>query len=665
MIPSAKVATVESNFTGQQIAMSLDESALVHLAQVLSNLYSDVEGSVLRELITNAIDSHIDAGQTRAVEVTLPNRFTPYLVIRDFGVGLSLDDMVNIYSKYGASTKRTSNTTTGSLGLGSKSPLAYTNAFTVVSVKGGMKVTAAVSLNEQGIGVIDIVDTSATTDHNGVEIRIPTKHGNEFASKALHFAKFLEPGVLLINGVDSAGKFEAFSDNIVLEQSANRLHATDYVVMGSVAYPTVLHATSYRSFNIIAHVPMGSVDFTPNREALMDTDLTRSTLQSMRDEFMKTLVKRAADTIENAASHGEAVDAYFSMHEKYGNFIDVPDTYRGEAIPSGRLKKPDGTYVTATVWNPSASRYSVDNGQVVYISAMAKTLRIVNYPYTASGINSGNKAKIRGYMSDNGLKHSRVMLFSEPELPGGVWTKGMDFVTWDHIKETQKSIRTSNKGNGYSRNGGHDVYDASTKTFSLRHDIADTDEIIYFSPTDSRYGSRDGLYRREDKFLCKVQEYFPTHRIVMTSKNRQEKLNAGVKSAIHIGKMQALVLEKMFAKITDADKEYLTLRNVRVPQTVRNLSSHDLSKVKDTDMLKAIESQKAIVPASIAEIDGFAPRWESKLDDLVGAVDEYTFIRRYPLLQNMYTSRADCPEDLLLYINGKYDQLVASGQIQP
>ena len=81
-----------------------------------STLYKDQILAVVREVLCNAWDAHIEAGCTdRAVQITLTNdTFT----IKDFGKGIHHDDMGLIYGTYGNSTKKNDGNQTGGFGLG-------------------------------------------------------------------------------------------------------------------------------------------------------------------------------------------------------------------------------------------------------------------------------------------------------------------------------------------------------------------------------------------------------------------------------------------------------------------------------------------------------------------------------------------------------------------
>ena len=97
-----------------------------------SGLYSNKIRAVVRELSSNAVDAHpMVQAQSRAIEVKLPNSLDSEFYVKDFGPGLSHDNLMHMYTTYFDSSKQASNDFIGGFGVGSKSPFAYTDAFTV------------------------------------------------------------------------------------------------------------------------------------------------------------------------------------------------------------------------------------------------------------------------------------------------------------------------------------------------------------------------------------------------------------------------------------------------------------------------------------------------------------------------------------------------------
>ena len=137
-----------------------------------SGLYANKIKAIIRELSCNAVDSHVAAGKGDVpFEVHLPNALEPHFSIRDFGTGLSHDQVTNIYTTYFESTKTASNDFIGALGLGSKSPFSYTDNFTVTAIKDGRKGIYSAFINGEGVPSIALMMEEQTDEPAGVEIK--------------------------------------------------------------------------------------------------------------------------------------------------------------------------------------------------------------------------------------------------------------------------------------------------------------------------------------------------------------------------------------------------------------------------------------------------------------------------------------------------------------
>jgi len=160
------------------IGMSLDLDSAQVLMQMLSkNLYSDSIGSTIRECASNALDSHRRAGQTKPIVVSFKAGSSDNLefAVEDFGIGLDADDVRNIISKYGKSTKRNSNTELGMMGLGFKAPLAYSSSFYFVCRKGGIE-RKYMMYEGEDTNTIDLLYEKPTTEDNGVKVIVPVNY---------------------------------------------------------------------------------------------------------------------------------------------------------------------------------------------------------------------------------------------------------------------------------------------------------------------------------------------------------------------------------------------------------------------------------------------------------------------------------------------------------
>ena len=116
---------------------TIDAEDMRYVASLLRNNYSNTRLAVVREISANALDANLEANSKRQIEDSLPSKIKSYFRVRDFGGGLSKEDVFGLYSKYGKSTKRQSNNYIGAFGIGKFAPLSYGDNFTCVSYNGG------------------------------------------------------------------------------------------------------------------------------------------------------------------------------------------------------------------------------------------------------------------------------------------------------------------------------------------------------------------------------------------------------------------------------------------------------------------------------------------------------------------------------------------------
>lgn len=149
-------------------------------------LYSDKIGSIIRELSANALDAHRLVGKADVpFELYLPTTLRPTFAIRDFGPGLSDEAIKNVYTTYFESTKTESNDFIGAFGLGSKTPFAYTNMFTVISRHGGMKRIYSAHMTNDG-PALTLLSEGECDEPCGLEVSFPVRleDQREFEVKA-------------------------------------------------------------------------------------------------------------------------------------------------------------------------------------------------------------------------------------------------------------------------------------------------------------------------------------------------------------------------------------------------------------------------------------------------------------------------------------------------
>lgn len=119
-----------------------EESHSLIFGMVSKKLYSNPIGSIVREITSNCFDAHIEVGNIEdpvIISYGVSIEEGMYIEFQDFGIGMSPDRINKVYRKYFSSTKRESNKEIGGFGLGSKTPLAYTELFYITTVFDGFK----------------------------------------------------------------------------------------------------------------------------------------------------------------------------------------------------------------------------------------------------------------------------------------------------------------------------------------------------------------------------------------------------------------------------------------------------------------------------------------------------------------------------------------------
>ena len=633
--------------------MKFDAAATVHLMSLLTSLYSDQELACIREYSTNADDAHKDAGQHRPIEVTTPTSISPYLHIKDYGIGMDAHTIEDVYSQYGRSTKRTQTNTNGSMGIGGKSALSYTNQFTVIGIKDSIKTSVSVYVGPDGGGIMEIVDESLTDEGNGVEIIIPAKRYNDFHNKAVEFFKFWAKGTVLLNGTDPSHGLTKVSDHVyTVDDSSN--YAKDVIVMGNVAYPVedglssgdTIHRYG-RRVQLAAFVTMNTSDeviFTPSREGLIYAPQTKNTITMLRAEYRAAVVKNIQTTMSSATSYGEAYKEYLALGHTYNSSLLAGITFKGQTMPVGYIKGKDLMTRRATIWNTNSYRYAVQGGRELSYESVMNSLIITNYASVANGVSGPNKAKVKAYRSDNSLTETNVIFLPDAEVPGLPWTADAQVVDWSIIKAIRLSTNNSRYA-GKSYGGGYDTFDDAVGYYVLNHDLKKNDVLVYYSKAKNRDSAYMSSYDRE-----LIEAYIPDAKFVECGTNRHEKLVRLFPNAMTPSQAKAKVAKIVVASLTLIELEQIKIQSVR---HLDYLSKIDYTKINDPDLSKALEVYRMKeTPGTKA----FAKIPQSDRDALItkiGAPKIGDITHRYPLL-TWDTSRSN---DYLIYINAKFATL--------
>lgn len=284
-----------------------------------STLYKDQILAVVREVLCNAWDAHIEAGCTdKPVEITLD---VDKFVIKDFGKGIHKGDMGLIYGTYGNSTKKNDGTQTGGFGLGCKAPFAYVDHFEVQSNHDGIRTIYNLSKSSaQAMGKPGIVPiASFPTKDTGLQVSIPILNGQDYRRFRTLIHRIVRNGDMnmTLNGVRlDKLNFDTTKASVLITREDGILDVQTRIMVryGNVIYPVDKNAdiamshdrivehlnklgkhqtrwgnSNDESYRIVFQAPPHSIAVTPSRESLSMQGHTVKTLQTLMGDFIAML----------------------------------------------------------------------------------------------------------------------------------------------------------------------------------------------------------------------------------------------------------------------------------------------------------------------------------------------------------------------------------------
>jgi hypothetical protein len=385
-----------------------------------SGLYANKIRAIVRELSCNAVDSHTAAGkQDTPFDVHLPNSLEPWFSIRDYGTGLSHDQVTNIYTTYFESTKTASNEFIGALGLGSKSPFSYTDNFTVTAIKDGVKGIYTAFINEQGVPSIAKMMDEQTTEPAGVEVRFAVEERYDF-DKFRQEARFVYEYFKLRPVVSGYADFK-FKDPEYKEKDiipgvhySSEGNNRSYAIMGNIKYPIevpnaekslgglhgLLNCGLVMEFNI------GELDFQASREGL---SYIPQTIEAIKNKLVALnaqlaihiateadkitnlwdralyLSKRHNDNLFNQAVVKYTTDTKFELFSPTTNRWNALKTFKmpvsdlaskynivvrsfskNRSYAACSTNKPKNSYITTSAGNTLSSEWEIQVSEDIY-----------------------------------------------------------------------------------------------------------------------------------------------------------------------------------------------------------------------------------------------------------------------------------------------------------
>jgi len=362
MIIETTQKTIERSQQFEETSFKLEINE--NIFNILRNqIYTDKIGAVCREYMCNARDAHLLNGNTsKPIDVYAPSLENLEFRVRDYGTGLSKEDIFEIYVSYSKSLKRDDKNAIGYFGIGAKSGFAYTPSFQVISYYKGEKYIYNAYSSEDGVGKMALLVREPCEEESGMEIIIPVNISDLhiFIARIHDVAQFwnVKPNV---HGdkdfkfdeteyhIESEGKW-GFPKFLVYSSRRSK------IIMGGIQYlidpNLVSNANSLQlkmlNKGVYLFAELGQVSIPPSRETVEYTPKTISFIKAKLKEIENEIRERINKRLESINTEWEARSFYHEIFNESGElniFKDIiKDTvkinFNNQEINSVAMKVP-------------------------------------------------------------------------------------------------------------------------------------------------------------------------------------------------------------------------------------------------------------------------------------------------------------------------------------
>lgn len=295
------------------VVIGQEESSKI-LTFLRDNIYESPKTALVKELLSNSLDVHVENNVSRPIEITTPNTFNNLLIIRDFGTGLSPEFMTTKYTQVGFSTKEENEHSLGAYGIGRLSPLAYTDVYYIDSYYEGTLYKYMLTVYDEGfkkkVSLLNI-DEFATDEPSGLKVSIPIKEEDYSTIENIvrEHCRFLYNQPPLINS-----KPAELAPKLVEGDGWYVTHSFDGYIVGliggipnkikSISEYTKCHSNenyAYNRLGLVIEIPIGSVTQTASKD-IQKSKLTETTLTELFNKVKKELAtsyQNKLNTIDN------------------------------------------------------------------------------------------------------------------------------------------------------------------------------------------------------------------------------------------------------------------------------------------------------------------------------------------------------------------------------
>ena len=276
--------------------ITIDDNQSEVLLYILSQ-YSDPIGSTIREITSNALDSHKDAGINKPVDVRIKkdSMFSKHATfeVEDYGTGMGEHKVDTVYCKLLNSDKRNTNDLLGAWGLGSKSPLGYVDDYYLVDIYNGTEYLYNITKGN-GKYQLHLISKESTDKENGVKVSVPIREGDisSFKSKIKEQLRYF-PNIKYTNcEIDEAPQLYEGENFMYSSFNESKYGDCAHICLGNIYYPLNYDQfkTKYGSISSKFGLPIGikfSIGELPVTDTRENIEYTSEAIELIEERYEK------------------------------------------------------------------------------------------------------------------------------------------------------------------------------------------------------------------------------------------------------------------------------------------------------------------------------------------------------------------------------------------
>lgn len=333
----------------KEMEFSIDTESSVIFDILRDKMYTNKISAVCREVASNSRDANVENGKADVpIEISIVEPFElesisdKSIVFADCGQGIAPSRMADVFVKYASSTKRDTNEQVGGFGLGAKTPFAYSDTFTVITVCDipeiigsnqeialdgkliRMKYIYTAMIDESNKGKMILFDSEETDEETGTKIVVPFKDGDrasfeyevhtatsmwDVRPKLSGFIMGYKPLKVLLD--ESADGYK------ILDDSSYHFDNVFMVAIDGIPYrlDTKLFTGKFGDFvrdglggskPFLLPFKTGELSVSANREGLHYTEKTIKAVEDRLEKIIATLEARMNEYLSQAPSYIES-----------------------------------------------------------------------------------------------------------------------------------------------------------------------------------------------------------------------------------------------------------------------------------------------------------------------------------------------------------------------